>query len=353
MKQPIQTNFTVNISDNLDNDNISFVIPDNYIGQRLDTTLANIIPDISRTKLTNWLKDKFILVNGKEAKAKDKIMSHTQINITLPFDEEAFAYEPQDIALNVIYEDDDVIVINKPAGLTVHPGNGNWSGTLLNGLLFHYPELKNIARAGIVHRLDKDTTGLMVVARSLLAQVSLIEQLQNRSVSRIYRAIVEGRPPKEGLINKNIGRDVNNRTKMAVVDFGGKEAITHYRTLKYVDGFSYVECKLETGRTHQIRVHFKHLKHPLIGDPTYGTKKINYASEIVMAIEDLNRQALHALQLSFIHPSTNERVTFKTRMADDMRNLWHAIEGSQELSYDEDDFDEIEDSNWEVIYVRE
>ncbi len=349
MTLSIEPNFKITLADNSENDTIVFKIPDDYIGIRTDVALAEIISDLSRSKLTNWLKDGHILINQKAAKPKDKIIGGEEVIITPPFSEEAHAFSPENIPLDIIFEDEHVIVLNKPAGLTVHPGNGNWTGTLLNGLLYHYPELKNIPRAGIVHRLDKDTTGLMVVARSLLAQINLVEQLQQRSVSRIYRAIVEGHPFKEGIINKNIARDPHNRIKMATLEHGGKEAITRYRVLKFFEKMSYVECKLETGRTHQIRVHFKDIGHPLIGDPVYGSKKINYEPEVVAAINELSRQALHAIKLSFIHPASHEKMNFKTRLSEDMRNLLKALTFNEDLAYES--FEEDEDDSWEVIYA--
>ncbi len=326
-------------------------MPNDYIGIRTDVALAEIITDLSRSKLTNWLKDKHILINNQAARSKDKINGNEVITITPPFDEATLAFTPEDLPINVIYEDEHVIVINKPAGLTVHPGAGNWSGTLLNGLLHHYPELSLIPRAGIVHRLDKDTTGLMVIARTFLAQFSLVQQLQDRSVSRIYRAFVEGYPFKEGIINKNINRDPNNRIKMAAVAFGGREAITRYRVLKQFKKIAYIECKLETGRTHQIRVHMKDKGFPLIADPVYGSRKINYEPEVIDAIEQLQRQALHAIKLSFIHPATGETMNFKTRLPDDLRVLLAALNFGEELVYEQ--IDDDEDSNWEIIYVSD
>ncbi len=263
--------------------------------------------------------------------------------------DDKLAFTPENINLDIIYSDNHIIIINKPAGLIVHPGNGNWNGTLLNGLLYHFPELKYIPRAGIVHRLDKDTSGLMVVARTTLAQVKLVEQLQNHTVSRIYRAIACGRTPQKGIINKNIGRDLHNRIKMSVLSVGGKEAITHFRTLQHFKEFSYVECRLETGRTHQIRVHMKSIHHPLVGDQTYGNNKINYETNIVDAIISLNRQALHALKLSFIHPESNEIVSFSSSMPEDMNFLLHELE--QEGNPDsENDYD---DGEWKILYVNE
>ncbi len=326
-------------------------MPNNYIGTRTDVALAEIIADLSRNKLTNWLKEGHILINQQIARPKDKLTGGEQIEINPPFDETMLAFVPENLPIQVIYEDEHVIVINKPAGLTVHPGAGNWSGTLLNALLYHYPEVANIPRAGIVHRLDKDTTGLMVVARSLLAQISLVQQLQDRSVSRLYRAFVEGYPFKEGIINKKIGRDPHNRIKMTTLEHGGREAITRYRVLKQFKKIAYIECKLETGRTHQIRVHMKDKGFPLIADPMYGTKKINYEPEVVDAIEQLQRQALHAIKLSFIHPATGQVIGFKSRLPEDLRNLLSALSFNESLTQEDLEDDEDADSNWEIIYA--
>lgn len=351
MSLSMTPDFKINIADNLDGETIVFTMPNSYIGIRTDVALAEIIADLSRSKLTNWLKEGHIRINLEIVRPKDKIGGGEQVSINPPFDEESLAFSPEDLPLNVIYEDEHVIVLNKPAGLTVHPGAGNWSGTLLNALLFHYPEVANLPRAGIVHRLDKDTTGLMVVARSLLAQMSLVQQLQDRSVSRIYRAFVEGYPFKEGLINKKIGRDPHNRVKMTTLDHGGRDAITRYRVLKQFKKISYVECKLETGRTHQIRVHMKDKGFPLIADPVYGTKKNNYEPEVVDAIEQLQRQALHAIKLSFVHPATGEVVSFKSRLPEDLRNLLAALSFNEALAQDPLDDEDDDESNWEIIYA--
>ncbi|MCC2625517.1 MAG: pseudouridine synthase [Burkholderiales bacterium] len=324
-------------------------IPNNLAGLRIDAALSVIIPELSRSVITNWIKAGAILVEDKIPKPKDKVVGSEKVFITPIISEDKLAFTPENIDLDIVYSDENIIVINKPAGLIVHPGNGNWSGTLLNGLLYHFAELQNIPRAGIVHRLDKDTSGLMVVARTALAQVKLVEQLQNRTVSRIYRAIVTGHTPQKGVINKNIGRDLNNRIKMAVLNVGGKEAITHFRTLEYFSEFSYIECKLETGRTHQIRVHMQSIHHPLVGDQTYGSRKINYPQSIVDAIISLNRQALHALKLSFIHPATNEVMSFTSKIPEDMKVLLQELRGEVE-NFDDEAYD---DGNWEVMYVNE
>lgn len=347
---------------------IAIKIPDDLKGLRLDAALAMIIPDLSRSRLTNWIKSNHILVNNQHLKPKDKVLGGEDVQITAQFDETTDS-EPENIPLNIIYEDEHLIVINKPAGLVVHPGAGNWHGTLLNAILYHHPEAQYIPRSGIVHRLDKDTTGLMVVAKTIQAQTNLVIQLQERSVSRIYRAIVHGHPPKSGSINKNIGRDPKNRIKMAIYEHGGKPAITNYRVLEYFKDFSYIECKLETGRTHQIRAHLKSINHPLVADPLYGSRKTNFAPNITEAIKQLNRQALHALKLSFNHPLYNELMKFRVPIALDMKNLLneiskgeypkdthnreHALHDTTTLDFNSDTDDDTDDEfNWEIIYAK-
>lgn len=334
----------------LDPEPITLIIPDEQSGMRLDAALSAIIPELSRNRITNWIKEGLVLVNERHLKPKDKVLGGENITITPPLSDENLAQIPENIPLNIVFEDEHVLVINKPAGLTVHPGNGNLSGTLLNGLLYHYPNLNQIPRVGIVHRLDKDTTGLMVIAKSLLAQTKLVMQLQTHSVYRIYNALIEGQIPAEGTIKKNIGRDPKNRIRMTTLDFGGKEAVTHYRTLEQFENTTLIECRLETGRTHQIRVHLKSIGHPLLGDLTYGSGKINYPDNVKNAILDLNRQALHALKLGFRHPVTNKELLFTSKLTPDFNTLLNELRGSEE-NYEMED-DETEENDWEVIYAK-
>lgn len=344
-----------------DSSQIIISIPNEYAGKRLDAALALLIPEYSRTRIANAIKDGHAsLNNGQVLSAKTKLVGGEQIIFRLPeiFDETA-AFEPEEIPLSIVYEDDDVIVIDKPANLVVHPAAGNWSGTLLNGLLFYSPQLSNVPRAGIVHRLDKDTSGLMVVAKNIAAQTHLVRQLQARTVKRIYRAIADGIVPYDGKIETQIGRNPHNSLKMAVVPFGGKLAITHVTVLERFENHSYIECMLETGRTHQIRVHMKEAKHPLTGDLLYGNPRHSCSDEIKAAVKNMARQALHAHKLSFIHPTREELVEFTSPLPSDIHNLLKILRGETNIEctpidIDDDDFDEDDDdSDVEIIYVRE
>ncbi len=342
-----------------------FIIPNSLAGSRLDAALAKIMPDFSRSRITSWIKEGAVLLNGKIAEPKIKLIGQEKVNVTIIPSDENLAFTPEDIPLDVIYEDDSVIVINKPANFVVHPAAGNWSGTVLNALLYHYPDLQQIPRAGIVHRLDKDTSGLMVIARTLQAQINLVKQLQDRSVKRIYRAVCDGIVPFDGIIETLIGRDPHNRTKMAVVKFGGKEAITHIKVLERYTTHSYVECSLETGRTHQIRVHMREAKHPLAGDLVYGNPRYKCSDEVKDVVKGLARQALHAYSLSFIHPASKELVSFEAPLPDDIYHLLSILRlesGMDSALTHEDAYQELlpvdEDDDWddgdvEVIYVRD
>ena len=274
-------------------------------GERLDKVLAGSLPDYSRNRLKTWVEAGAVMVDGKVTKARYLLRGGESIKVFPQEMPEQFAFSPEDIPLDVVYEDDAMIVINKPAGLVVHPAAGNWSGTLLNGLLFRYPELKSLPRAGIVHRLDKDTSGLMVVARTAQAQTSLVRQLQDRTVGRRYLSWVWGEAPSQGKVLASVGRDQRDRLKMAAGSPQGKPAATLFRRLAKgafnESPVALLECRLETGRTHQIRVHLESLGFPLLGDPVYRKKTPGVAKSL-----PFERQALHAFALSLQHPVTNE-----------------------------------------------
>ncbi|MBU3634179.1 RluA family pseudouridine synthase [Polynucleobacter sp. es-GGE-1] len=278
-------------------------------GERLDKVLAGSLPDYSRNRLKTWVEAGAVMVDGKVTKARYLLRGGESIKVFPQEMPEQFAFSPENIPLEVVYEDDAIIVINKPPGLVVHPAAGNWSGTLLNGLLFKYPELKSLPRAGIVHRLDKDTSGLMVVARTAQAQTSLVRQLQDRTVGRRYLAWVWGGAPSQGKVLASVGRDQRDRLKMAAGSPQGKPAATLFRRLAkstFLESpLALLECRLETGRTHQIRVHLESLGFPLLGDPVYRKKTPGVAKSL-----PFERQALHAFALSLQHPVTQELVSW-------------------------------------------
>ena len=290
-------------------DFISLEIPPEMAGERLDKVLAGSLPDYSRNRLKTWVEAGAVMVDGKVTKARYLLRGGESIKVFPQEMPEQFAFSPENIPLDVVYEDDAIIVINKPPGLVVHPAAGNWSGTLLNGLLFKYPELKSLPRAGIVHRLDKDTSGLMVVARTAQAQTSLVRQLQDRTVGRRYLAWVWGGTPSQGKVLASVGRDQRDRLKMATGSPQGKPAATLFRRLAkstFLESpLALLECRLETGRTHQIRVHLESLGFPLLGDPVYRKKTPGVAKSL-----SFERQALHAFALSLQHPVTQELVSW-------------------------------------------
>ncbi|MEC9482113.1 MAG: 23S rRNA pseudouridine(1911/1915/1917) synthase RluD [Halomonas sp.] len=297
-------------------------IPDAMVGMRLDQAAAELFPDFSRERLKSWIKQGALTLDGGPARPKDKVYGGERLTLDAVLEPEA-RWEPQAIGLDIVFEDDDVLVINKPPGLVVHPAAGNPDGTLLNAVLHHCPPLAAIPRAGIVHRLDKDTSGLMVVAKTLAAQTSLVEQLQARSVSREYDAIVIGVMTAGGTVDAPIGRHPKDRKRQAVTA-SGKPAVTHYRVVERFRGHTHVRCRLETGRTHQIRVHMAHRRFPLIGDALYsGRFKVPAgASETLKEIlREFPRQALHARKLAFIHPRRGESVEFRAELPDDLLML--------------------------------
>jgi 23S rRNA pseudouridine1911/1915/1917 synthase len=290
-------------------------IPVELSGLRLDRALAWLFPDHSRTRLQGWLRDGHIFVDGRMCDAKHKVRGGELLTVSEPEPETVTAERPEEIALTVVFEDHHLIVLDKPAGLVVHPGSGNWSGTLLNALLHHAPQLETVPRAGIVHRLDKETSGLMVVAKTLAAQTSLVRQLQARDVGRHYLALVHGEVARAGSVDAPIARHPTQRTRMAVVE-GGRDARTHYGVRERFARATLLECRLETGRTHQIRVHMASIGHPLVGDPVYGRRRSGDA-----LLDAFPRQALHAFRLGLIHPHSGEAMRWEVSLPDDIAAL--------------------------------
>ena len=294
-------------------------VPADLGGQRLDQVAAQLFDEFSRSRLSGWIKDGRLTVDGAVLRPKDVV--HGGSVLSLEAEQEAQGeWVAQDIPLNIVYEDEHLLVIDKPAGLVVHPAAGHADGTLLNALLHHVPDIINVPRAGIVHRLDKDTTGLMVVAKTLQAQTKLVDQLQKRSVSRIYECISIGVITAGGTVNAPIGRSSANRQRMAVID-GGKPAVTHYRVLERFRSHTHVRVKLETGRTHQIRVHMTHVGFPLVGDPLYaGRFRIPPAASptLVQTLREFPRQALHARFLELEHPATGKRMKWESPLPEDL-----------------------------------
>lgn len=303
-------------------------VPADCAGQRLDQVAATLFPDFSRTRLQQWIKDGAITRDGQPCRVRDRLVGGESLELVAVLEEQG-EWVAQAIELVVIHEDDDILVIDKPAGLVVHPGAGNPQGTLLNALLHRYPDQALLPRAGIVHRLDKDTSGLMVVARTPRAQNALVAQLQARSISREYEAVVQGVLVSGGTVDAAIGRHPAQRTRMAVVRGGGKEAISHYRIVRRFGAHTHVRVCLETGRTHQIRVHMAHLGHPLVGDPVYGGRPRlprQASTALVEALRGFSRQALHAAALSLDHPTTGERLRWESPLPEDMVALLETLE---------------------------
>ncbi len=283
------------------------VVPDTSAGRRFDAVVAELFPEYSRSRLTEWIKTGDVRLDGALVRPRDPVRGGETVSLQAVLDTQTHA-EPEDIPLDVLYEDEHLLVINKPVGLVVHPGVGNSSGTLVNALLYRDPSVASLPRAGIVHRLDKDTSGVMVVARTLQAQTALVEQLSARQVHRQYLAVVVGALVAGGTADAPIDRHPRDRLRMGVRE-DGKEAITHYRLRERFRAHTALECRLETGRTHQIRVHMAHLRHAIVGDPLYGgSLKLpkGASDELVSALRGFKRQALHAEILEFNHPITGE-----------------------------------------------
>jgi 23S rRNA pseudouridine1911/1915/1917 synthase len=309
------------------------VVPLSAAGRRFDQALAEMFPDYSRSRLTSWIKAGAITLDGAPAVPRQLLKGGEQVRLEAELENEVSS-EPEAIALDIVHEDEHLLVLNKPAGLVVHPGAGNPAGTLLNALLHHDPKLAELPRGGIVHRLDKDTSGLMVVAKTLATHTALVDMLSRHDVERQYEAVVLGALIAGGTIDAAIGRHHSDRLRQAVRDEeDGKHAITHYRLRERFRAHSLIQCNLETGRTHQIRVHMAHVGHPLVGDPLYGgSLKLpkRATPELVTALRSFRRQALHAERLAFEHPVTGEALSFDAARPDDMEQLILALRGDAE-----------------------
>jgi 23S rRNA pseudouridine1911/1915/1917 synthase len=305
-------------------DALQFAVPDDCAGMRLDQALAKLLPEYSRNRLQEWITGRQVTVNGEFATTKQKVWGGEKLEVLPQSHPSERPHLAEDISLDIIYEDDALLVINKPAGLVVHPGSGNWEGTMLNALLHHAPQLAGVPRAGIVHRLDKDTSGLLVVAKTLTAQTALVRQLEARSVKREYLALVHGKIERAGKVEAPIGRHPTQRVKMAVVE-SGKPAVTHYQIEKRFPSCTLLRCRLETGRTHQIRVHLAHLKHPLVGDRTYVKGPQKCVPPLREILTGFPRQALHATRLALEHPVSGEMMEWHAPLPQDMQQLLKQI----------------------------
>lgn len=295
----------------------TFQITEQLNGSRIDKALASLQPEWSRTLIQQWMKEKRITVNDGAVKANYKVKTDDIITVEQPETEE-YDIAAEDLQLEIVYEDEDVLVVNKPSGMVVHPSAGHTRGTLVNGLMHHCDDLSGIngvMRPGIVHRIDKDTSGLLMVAKNDKAHISLVNQLVDKSVTRVYKALVHGHIPHDhGTIDAPIGRDQRDRQKMAVVD-NGKQAVTHFKVLERFGKYTLIECRLETGRTHQIRVHMKYIDHPLAGDPKYGPRKTI----------DFGGQVLHAGTIGFIHPTSEEYLEFSAEVPENYQQLLNEL----------------------------
>ena len=302
-------------------------IPEYLDGQRSDLIAVELFPEYSRSRLQNWIKDGSLLVDDKSVRPKDRLSAHSTLSLSVnqaPRED----WQAQDICVDVIHEDEELLVINKPVGLVVHPAAGNRDGTLLNGLLYRIPSLAELPRAGIVHRIDKDTSGLLVVAKTLESHTWLVRELQERRITREYLCVAEGGFTAGGTVDAPIGRHPRNRLKMAVKD-GGKAAVSHYRVEQRFRHHTVLRVQLETGRTHQIRVHMAHLRHPLVGDQLYaGRPKLpaGITPELRCFLQDFRRQALHARLLRLQHPVSGELMCWTSPVPEDMRELMARLE---------------------------
>ena len=304
-------------------------IPPELAGQRLDQALARMFPEYSRSRLKAWLLDGALIVDGGSPRPREAVVGGETVTLRIEA-EVAVAAEPEPIPLGVVFEDDTLLVINKPAGLVVHPGAGNASGTMMNALLHHAPQLETVPRAGIIHRLDKETSGLLIVAKTLPAHTALVRMLADREIARFYLAVCNGMLTGGGTINEPIGRHAVDRKRMCVRD-DGRSAITHYTVIERFPAHTYIKVKLETGRTHQIRVHFAYRRHALTGDQVYGGRLAlpkGASARLVDTLRGFRRQALHAAKIEFEHPVTQQPISFEAPPPEDMLDLLDALRES-------------------------
>ena len=307
-------------------------VPGEFAGQRLDSALASMFPDYSRSRLQQWIRDGQVLLDGQVVKPKTRLVGEEVLQMHVQQQQQDDKLLPQDIPLDVVFEDEDIIVLDKPAGLVVHPAAGHADGTLVNALLHFDAGLARIPRAGIVHRLDKDTTGLMVVARNLRAHKHLVAELQQRTVTREYQAIVQGVMTAGGSVDAPVGRHTRDRVRMCVRS-DGKPALTHYRVITRFREHTHIQLKLESGRTHQIRVHMQYIRHPVLGDPVYGGRQrmpSQADDELITQLRAFKRQALHAFRLSLIHPASGKQLSWKSPLPHDMAQLLAVLQRDSE-----------------------
>jgi len=308
-------------------------IPDDMTGLRLDQALSRLFPVYSRARLQAWIANDLVTVDGIQRRQRDRVQGgeYVEVNAVVEPDVRATA---EDIPLTIIYEDEALLVIDKPVGLVVHPGAGNRQGTMLNALLHHAPKLSTVPRAGIIHRIDKDTSGLLVVAKTLQSHTALTDQLQQRLFQRIYQAVVWGVLPAGGQVDAPVGRHPQQRTRMAVTP-GGREAITRYRVIERFRGHSLLNVRLETGRTHQIRVHMTHINHPIVGDPVYGGRlriPKGATEPLREMLTGFRRQALHAAELGLAHPLSGKEMLWRSPLPVDMQLLINCLRDDQSLA---------------------
>lgn len=333
---------------------VELIVPDFLLGSRADHVVSTLLTEYSRSRIKQWIVKGYVLVGNKTITPKHKLFPGEKIIVYIQPEEKELQYQPEHIGLDIIYSDNDIAVINKPSGLVVHPAEGNWTGTLLNGILDIFPDNKLLPRAGIVHRLDKETSGLLVIALNEISQLNLIKQLQAKTVYREYRSIVCGNIISNGLVDEPIGRHPKNRVKMSVNKINGKPAVTKYEPIEVFQHHTYLKCILETGRTHQIRVHMQHIGNPIVGDPVYGFKKIfpfkGMSKKFIDLVVNFPRQALHAKKLGLVHPTTDKKMSWDIKLPDDFSNLLNIMReaplmGKQldTFAYTSDDYEEILD----------